>query len=97
MMERDTGNHVPPFREGGSTLDQPPARLHAEAAVREPAVAVGTDFWEADLADLTGLPLAAVDELAPLRPTARLLTEVLRARSSMRAGNEGGGGGARAE
>ncbi|MGW0994093.1 hypothetical protein [Streptomyces sp. NPDC002520] len=78
-------------------MDQPSARLHVEAAVHEPAVVSGTDFWEADLADLTGLPLTAVDDLAPLRPSARLLAEVLRARSSMRAGNEGGGGGARAE
>ncbi|MET9735678.1 hypothetical protein ABZZ79_35145 [Streptomyces sp. NPDC006458] len=78
-------------------MDQPPARLHAEAAVREPSVAVGTGFWEADLADLTGLPLTAVDDLTPLRPTARLLVEVLRARSSMKGGNEGPGGNARAE
>ncbi|MER6569663.1 hypothetical protein ABT288_26595 [Streptomyces sp. NPDC001093] len=70
-------------------MDQPPARLHAEAAVREPVAVAGTDFWEADLADLTGLPLAAVDDLAPLHPAGRLLTEVLRARNSMRGGGEG--------
>ncbi|MEU7059786.1 hypothetical protein [Streptomyces sp. NPDC046197] len=70
-------------------MDQQPGLLHAEAAVREPAVAVGIDVRESDLADLTGLPLTAVDELVPLPPTARLLAEVLRARSSMRAGGEG--------
>ncbi|MFG2881488.1 hypothetical protein ACGFYV_04060 [Streptomyces sp. NPDC048297] len=78
-------------------MEQPTARLHVEAAVREPAVVSGSDCWEADLADLTGLPLTAVDSLAPLRPSTRLLAEVLRARSSMRGGNEGNGGSARAE
>ncbi|MFE7231852.1 hypothetical protein ACWCRF_16035 [Streptomyces sp. NPDC002405] len=46
--------------------------------------------WESDLADLTALPLTSVDGLAPLRPGARLLDEVLRARSSMRGGGEPG-------
>ncbi|GAB2868221.1 hypothetical protein GCM10027074_39760 [Streptomyces deserti] len=80
-------------------MDQPPALHHAEAAVREPAVAAGTDVRESDLADLAALPVTAVDGLAPLPPDARLLTEVLRARSSIRGGSDGpgGGGSARAE
>ncbi|WP_328409865.1 hypothetical protein OG542_09400 [Streptomyces violaceus] len=45
--------------------------------------------WESDLVDLSGLPLTAVDALDPLRSDARLLTEVLRARSSMTGGGEG--------
>ncbi|MFH9003307.1 hypothetical protein ACIGPN_12740 [Streptomyces afghaniensis] len=77
-------------------MDQPPALCHAEAAVPEPATAAGTDVWESDLADLAGLPLTALDGVAPLRPSARLLGEVLRARSSIRGGNDGPGG-ARAE
>jgi hypothetical protein len=56
---------------------------------------VGADVWESDLSDLAGLPLTAVDGLAPLRPTARLLEEVLRARGGVRGGQDGGG--ARAE
>jgi hypothetical protein len=77
-------------------LDQPPTLHHAEGAAREPAAAVRTDVWESDLPDVAALPLTAVDGLNPLRPTARLLEEVLRARSSIRGGGEGGGG-ARAE
>ncbi|CAM5372636.1 hypothetical protein [Streptomyces purpurascens] len=70
-------------------MDQPPALCHAGAAVREHATAAGTDVWESDLADLTGLPLTALDGVAPLGPSARLLGEVLRARGSIRGGNEG--------
>ncbi|MFI6373405.1 hypothetical protein [Streptomyces sp. NPDC050546] len=78
-------------------MDQPPAPHHAGAAALEPVVAAaGTDVWESDLADLAALPLSAVDGLPTLPPTTRLLTEVLRARSSMRSG-EGGGQGARAD
>ncbi|MFJ8715797.1 hypothetical protein ACIRD9_21835 [Streptomyces violaceus] len=78
-------------------MDQPPALHHAGAAAPEPVVATaGTDVWESDLADLAVLPLSAVDGLPTLPPTTRLLTEVLRARSSMRSG-EGGQGGARAD
>ncbi|AQS67043.1 hypothetical protein [Streptomyces pactum] len=76
-------------------MDQPPALHRAAAAAREPAAAVGADVWESDLSDLAGLPLTAVDGLAPLRPTARLLEEVLRARGGVRGGQDGGG--ARAE
>ncbi|MFD8453391.1 MULTISPECIES: hypothetical protein [Streptomyces] len=78
-------------------MDRPPVLCHAEVATREQPVAPGrVDVWESDLADVAALPLTAVDGLAPLRPTARLLEEVLRARGSIR-GGEGGGGGARAE
>ncbi|MER5579453.1 hypothetical protein [Streptomyces massasporeus] len=70
-------------------MDQQPALCHAEVAVREPATAAGTAVWESDLVDLTELPLTAVDGLAPLHPSARLLGEVLRARGSIRGGNEG--------
>ncbi|MCT9145576.1 hypothetical protein [Streptomyces violarus] len=70
-------------------MDQPRALCQAEAAVREPATAAGTDVWESDLADLAGMPLTAVDRLAPLPPSARLLGEVLRARESIRGGGEG--------
>ncbi|MFF5983239.1 hypothetical protein ACFY78_30780 [Streptomyces olindensis] len=70
-------------------MDQPPALCHAGAAVREQATAAGTDVWESDLADLAGLSLTAVDGLAPLPPSARLLGEVLRARDSIKGGNEG--------
>ena len=71
-------------------MDQPPVLHHAEAAVREPAVAEGTGLWESDLADLATLPLTAVDGLDPLRPHTRLLQEVLRARNSIRGGGETG-------
>ncbi|NEB14438.1 hypothetical protein G3I32_37365 [Streptomyces coelicoflavus] len=57
----------------------------------------GPSGWESDLVDLAALPLTALDDLSPLNPGARILDEVLRARSSMRGGGEGGGGGARAE
>jgi hypothetical protein len=72
-------------------LDQPPALHHAEAAVRQSAAVAGTDVWESDLADVAALPLAAVDGLAPLGPTARLLEEVLRPRDSVKGGGEPGG------
>ncbi|MEU5520843.1 hypothetical protein ABZ759_09160 [Streptomyces sp. NPDC047860] len=68
-------------------MDQPPALRHT--ADREPATGARTDVWESDLADLAGLPLTALDDLAPLRPTVRVLEEVLRARGSIRGGNEG--------
>ncbi|GHB19246.1 hypothetical protein GCM10010377_06370 [Streptomyces viridiviolaceus] len=66
------------------------------ATARDEASGAGEAAWESDLSDLAALPLAAVDRLAPLGPGTRLLDEVLRARSSMRGGGEGGGG-ARAE
>ncbi|MFF7788206.1 hypothetical protein [Streptomyces sp. NPDC007991] len=75
---------------------QPPALHHAGAAAPEPVVDTpGTDVWESDLADLAALPLSAVDGLPALPSTTRLLTEVLRARSSMRSGE--GGPSARAD
>ncbi|MFI8947016.1 hypothetical protein ACIGO6_10910 [Streptomyces sp. NPDC053750] len=77
-------------------MDQPPALRHAETAVGERRAVARADVWESDLADVAMLPLAAVDGLAPLRPPARLLEEVLRGRGSLR-GGEGGNGGARAE
>jgi hypothetical protein len=71
-------------------LDQPPALRHTGVAALEVVAArAGTDVWESDLTDLAVLPLSAVDGLPVLSPTTRLLTEVLRARSSMRSG-EGG-------
>ncbi|GAA4014297.1 hypothetical protein OG252_14655 [Streptomyces sp. NBC_01352] len=78
-------------------MDQPPALRHPAATARASGAARHADVWESDLADLAALPLTAVDGLVPLHPNARLLKEVLRARSSMRAGGEGGSGGARAE
>jgi hypothetical protein len=75
-------------------MDQPPA-LHRDGASGSEPVAVGTDEWESDLADLAALPLSAVDGLLALTPKTRVLTEVLRARSSMRSGE--GPGGARAD
>lgn len=75
-------------------MDQPPALCHT--AAREPATGAGTDVWESDLADLAGLPLTALDDLEPLRPTVRVLEEVLRARSGVTGGSDGPGG-ARAE
>ncbi|MFD3497417.1 hypothetical protein ACFWWT_01785 [Streptomyces sp. NPDC058676] len=77
-------------------MDQPPALHHPAATARASAAARHVDVWESDLADLAALPLTAVDGLAPLHPNARLLEEVLRARSSIRGGGEGNGG-ARAE
>lgn len=68
-------------------MEQPPALCHT--ADREPATGAGTDVWETDLADLAGLPLTALDDLAPLRPTARVLEEVLRTRGGIRGGGEG--------
>lgn len=78
-------------------MDQSPAPHHSERAVRE-SVAAGTDGWESDLTDLAGLPLTVLDGVTPFRLPARLLDEVLRARSSIRGGGEGSGGsGARAD
>ncbi|MFI8895021.1 hypothetical protein [Streptomyces paradoxus] len=78
-------------------MDQPPAlhRAGAAAAPEPVAVTEGTGVWESDLADLAALPLSAVDGLPTLPSTTRLLTEVLRSRSSMRSGE--GPGGARAD
>lgn len=77
-------------------MDQPPTLHHVEGdALEAVAASAGTDVWESDLADLAVLPLSAVDGLPALSPTTRLLTEVLRARSSMRGGE--GPGGARAD
>ncbi|MET9385896.1 hypothetical protein ABZY09_33755 [Streptomyces sp. NPDC002928] len=78
-------------------MEQPTVLHNAEAAVPESAPVVGAHGWESDLADVAALPLASVDGLTPLRPSARLLDEVLRARGSIRGGGEGGGAGARAE
>ncbi len=70
-------------------MEQPSALHRTEAAMREPAAALSSHGWESDLADIAALPLVSLDTLAPLRPSARLLEEVLRARSSMRGGGEG--------
>jgi len=75
----------------GCTLDQPPALHDAQAAVREPAVAVGDACdWESDLADLTEVSLAALDSVRPLRSDSRILIEILRARCSTKGGPEPG-------
>ncbi|MFJ6081509.1 hypothetical protein ACIQI8_08900 [Streptomyces sp. NPDC092369] len=71
-------------------MDQPPALYEAHAAAREAAVAADGLDWESDLADLTTVPLAALDHLTPLSADSRILTEVLRARSSTRGGPEPG-------
>lgn len=71
-------------------MDQPPALYDAQAAAREAAVAADGLDWESDLADLTTVPLAALDGLTPLSFDSRILTEVLRARSSTRGGGEPG-------
>ncbi|MBT3153806.1 hypothetical protein HTV45_23540 [Streptomyces sp. CHD11] len=68
-------------------MHQPPALRRT--ADREQATGAGTDVWESDLTDLAGLPLTALDELAPLSPRVRVLEEVLRARGGIRGGNEG--------
>ncbi|MFI8091911.1 hypothetical protein ACIF9R_26915 [Streptomyces sp. NPDC086080] len=68
-------------------MDQPPALRHT--ADRRPATGAGTDVWESDLTDLAGVPLTALDELAPLPPSVRVLEEVLRARGGIRGGSEG--------
>lgn len=73
-------------------MDQPPALRNAEAAGREAAPAAGAAVRESDLTDLAALPLTAVDGLTPLPATHRILTEVLRARGSIRGGGEGGAG-----
>jgi hypothetical protein len=81
-------SRVPPsLRKGGDAMEQSTAPDRSGADVPEQAHAAAGR--ESDLADIATLPLAAVDDLTPLRPTARLLDEVLRARSSMRGGNEG--------
>lgn len=77
-------------------MEQSTAPHYAGTAVPESAPEAGGHVWESDLADIAALPLTSVDALTPLRPTARLLEEVLRARSSIRGGGEGPGG-ARAE
>lgn len=71
-------------------MDQPPALHEIEAAAPEPALAASVLVWESDLADLASLPFTAVDSLQPLRPTTRILEEVLRSRSSIRGGGEPG-------
>ncbi|WP_030244408.1 MULTISPECIES: hypothetical protein [unclassified Streptomyces] len=78
-------------------MDQPSALHHAEAAAGDLVAAGRTDVWESDLADVAALPLTAVDGLPPLHRNARLLEEVLRARSRVRGGGEGVAAGARAE
>ncbi|MET8244236.1 hypothetical protein ABZV31_07260 [Streptomyces sp. NPDC005202] len=67
-------------------MDQPPALHDTEAAGGAQASAAGALVWESDLADLTTAPLAVVDSLAPLPPTARVVEEVLRSRSGIRSG-----------
>lgn len=75
----------------GCTLDQPPALHDAQAAAREPAVAAGDALvWESDLADLTEVPLTALDSLSPLLSDSPILIEILRARSSTKGGPEPG-------
>lgn len=69
-------------------MHQPPALHHAETTTPEWAAATGDDAWESDLADIATLPLTAVDGLAPLRVSARLLTEVLRARGGIKGGSD---------
>ncbi|GAA3818239.1 hypothetical protein [Streptomyces chiangmaiensis] len=73
-------------------MQQPaPARRDTDVAAFHPSStsdAAGATAWESELADLTGMPLTEVESLTPLSPRARLLGEVLRARSSIR----GGGG-----
>ncbi|MCZ4510125.1 hypothetical protein O3Q52_18395 [Streptomyces sp. ActVer] len=72
-------------------MDQPPALYDAQAAACEAAVAAGDALdWESDLADLTTVPWAALDDLPPLSADSRILTEILRARSSTRGGPEPG-------
>jgi len=56
----------------------------------ERASGIGAPVWESDLADLAHLSLTAFDTLTPLRCTDRLLSEVLRPRTSMRGGGEPG-------
>ncbi|MFE1510887.1 hypothetical protein [Streptomyces sp. NPDC058726] len=70
-------------------MQQPPAP-HKTAASADASSAVPDEAdWESDLSDLAGWPVTEVDELAPLRPTARVLEEVLRTRGGIRGGNEG--------
>ncbi|MEU6030728.1 hypothetical protein ABZ825_27565 [Streptomyces tauricus] len=61
-------------------MDQSLAPHEAEAAALGTAPAAGAPSWESDLADLETVPLVAVESLSPLRPTARVLAEVLRSR-----------------
>ncbi|MEU6304090.1 hypothetical protein [Streptomyces chartreusis] len=77
-------------------MEQPTALRDAITAVPELASAADDSVWESDLADVAELPLTSLDRIPPLRPSARQLEEVLRARSRIRGGGEGGGG-ARAE
>ncbi|MEU2910735.1 hypothetical protein ACWCQ0_08935 [Streptomyces massasporeus] len=71
-------------------MEQSTAHRRADTAVPESSSTTGGALeWESDLVDLSDLPLTDVDDLAPLGSGARLLTEVLRARSSMTGGNEG--------
>jgi len=61
-------------------LDQPLAPHDVEAVALGATPTAGTLVWESDLADLETVPLVAVDSLPPLRPTTRVLEEVLRSR-----------------
>ncbi|TRO68397.1 hypothetical protein E4K73_06105 [Streptomyces sp. IB201691-2A2] len=67
-------------------MDQPPALFDADTAEDRQAPAAGVLVWESDLADLATVSCAAVDQLAPLPSTARILQEVLRSRSGIRSG-----------
>ncbi|CAL9600818.1 hypothetical protein SUDANB108_05453 [Streptomyces sp. enrichment culture] len=71
-------------------MEQSTAHHRADTTVLEsPFRRGGASEWQSDLEDLSDLPLSKVDDLAPLGSDARLLTEVLRARSSMTGGSEG--------
>ncbi len=70
-------------------MEQPTALCNSEPAVDEPVDVAISDWLESDLADVATLPLTSLDELAPLRPDARLFEEVLRAGNGMRGGGEG--------
>lgn len=61
-------------------MDQPLAPHDAEAATPGAIPVAGALVWESDLADLGTVPFVAVESLTPLRPTTRVLEEVLRSR-----------------
>lgn len=65
----------------------------APSGTDEQTPGTGVPCWESDLLDLAHVSLSALDSVAPLSRTDRLLDEVLRPRGSMRGGGEPGGGG----
>lgn len=89
MKEWGHGASGVTVREGGLTVEQPPAPRKATASADEWSTVTDARGWESDLADLAGWPVTAVDDLEPLGPTARVLEEVLRTRGGIRGGNEG--------